>query len=328
MRKNYNIVLCLASTLLIAHGIVKALPSTLSDPLVTVFTSNGTWTKSTNAQHMVVIVINGGGGGGSGRQDASGTAGGGSGGASGSAVFWKGPASFFGSAETVIVGAGGTGGTAQTSASTDGNDGSAGGQSSFGIITPIPASGGNAGFGGTSSPSFAIPNSGTIFQLSPLGQIPNLNSAYNFGGTAGFGNTTSGTDAQPLAVYYGVPGCGGGGAGADTGTQWQGGQGSGVGDHASGAFILVPGAIGGIESGTIDGTDGNDATYQSGGFAYGGLGGGGGGGQSSGIVAGNGGKGGLGGGGGGGGAGSLNGTDSGAGGDGGDGLVIVIEYYS
>lgn len=149
--------------------------------------------------------------------------------------------------------------------------------------------------------------------------------------TGGFGTVTNG-GSTPGSVATGTVGkmassSGGAGAGADSVTPRTGGNGGDIQLTDSSAFLT--GGAGGIESGTINGSPGNNrvtTTSTSLGMFLGATGGGGGGGQSSGGVAGNGGNGGIPGASGGGGGGSLDGTNSGTGGDGGRGEIWVIEY--
>jgi hypothetical protein len=136
------------------------------------------------------------------------------------------------------------------------------------------------------------------------------------------------------AGYSGVATGGGGGSGATT-VPFRGGYGGGYGgynDSDEGGPIYVAPANGGIQGGTINGSNGLtfvQALSEAQGYGPGalvwGTGGGGGGGSNSGV-AGNGGNGGLGGGGGGGGGGSVNGNNSGAGGTGGNGVIIIFEF--
>jgi len=156
--------------------------------------------------------------------------------------------------------------------------------------------------------------------------MPLISSVSTLSNRAGRGTLTTGengTEQVPTAYTMFVGGNGGGGAGADTGTAYAGG--SAPGRTRVDTTVIITGAAGGIETGTINGTSGGDVDNYYGMFSTG-TSGGGGGGQSSGGSAGNGGDGGFPGGAGGGGGGSINGTNSGVGGDGHDGVVYVIEY--
>lgn len=307
---------------------------------VTKFTANGTFTKNVATKFIDVICWNGGGGGGSGRQGASGAASGGSGGAGGGVLVFSGMASYFNASESVTIGAGGTGGAAQASASTNGNDGTPGGVSALGNIFISLAGSGSTGFNngakGTSTGNVSGGAQGNY--MYPYYPIDGSTGALSIGGV---GKIIAGTTPKPVtdysstattfAVYY-IPQSGGGGAGANSVTAYQGGTGGDSIAFLTQTGFAVPdilnaGGAGGIESGTIDGGNGNDAITSSGGRYVPASGGGAGGGQSAGLVAGNGGNGGAPGAGAGGGGGSLNGTNSGAGGAGGRGEVWVIEYY-
>jgi hypothetical protein len=112
----------------------------------TIFTSSGTWTKSSWCRAVYVEVQAGGGGGGYGVGTGKTLAGGGGGGGYANALVTS-P----GSTETVTVGAGGAGGTATT--------GGAGGSSSFG--TWAVAGGGAGGPQGTSTTSSSVALGGT-----------------------------------------------------------------------------------------------------------------------------------------------------------------------
>src|SRR3989304_5707881 len=94
-----------------------------------VFTSDGLWTKPSNARWVQVIAFGGGGGGG------------GSG-----VVAWL-PASLLGVTEAVVVGPGGPGGPAVAVNDTEGNPGLSGGNSTFGLWAA--ARGGHNGDGGS-----------------------------------------------------------------------------------------------------------------------------------------------------------------------------------
>lgn len=269
--------------------------------------TGSTWTKSTNppTKYIEVYMWSGGSGGGSGRMGSSGSStGGGGGGCSG--LYAQGPASYFPSSATVTVGGGGGGGASQTTPSSNGNNGLPGGSTSLGSLTTIAPTGGNGG--NTGSPGPAVGGIGAFYgMLSIVGADGGSGSTGTGGITAStsFMQSTGGGGGSPLSISAVAGGT--------------------AGDSLS---SLLAGGVGGIETGTINGGNGNDSTAGIGALV-GGTGGGGGGGVNSGSTAGIGGNGGFpGGGGGGGGSGSiLLSVSSGAGGAGGDGYMIIIEYF-
>ncbi len=278
--------------------------------------SPATWTKDARTQYIKLYLWGGGGGGGSGRQGASTTSSGGGGGASGGSIYWEGPASAFNTTETVVIGAGGAGGAAQASINTNGNPGAVQTITSFGNLETLI---GTAAAGGT---TIAVSGGGAS---KNDGVWSSQQTLFN-GGT---GNVTSGgaassTDMTITGSSY-SPTPGGGGAGADSASARTGGVG-GLIRKLDNSTTLVAGGAGGVETGTINGSNGN-VPLTTGGVLTAGTGAGGGGGQKSGGAAGNGGNGAVPGGGGGGGGGSLNGTSSGAGGNGGNGRVLIIELF-
>lgn len=293
--------------------------------LVTKYTANNTWSKNSKTQFITVISWNGGAGGGSGRQGSTTAAGGGSGGAPCGNSVWTFLASAFNSSETVTIGGGGAGGLTQGSAANNGNVGTIGSPTTIGNIrSGIVASGFGLGgttttaAGGVQTPSYILGSTNAVQTNGPAGG--------DGGNTTGTNGTvvTFGASANPIYSN----GSGGGGSGADTGTARQAGNGGGIimASNIS-SNVISAGGAGGIETGTINGTDGNVSISTTGGRYIGGTGGGGGGGQKSGGSAGIGGAGGIVGGGGGGGGGSIDGTTSGAGGAGARGELWVIEYF-
>lgn len=301
----------------------SALPTGSTAILVTTYNvsdSPATWNKNANTKYIAVFGWAGGGGGGSGRKGSSTAAGGGGGGGSGGFFYLHGPSTFFNNSESVVIGAGGGGGGAQSSDANNGINGSPGNLSSFGNMVAPP---GNFGLGGTTtSASFG---QGT----NPEYGVGTTTSAVV--GRGGNGTNTAGS----IGVGYGTPSSyftatgGGGGGGADTGTARAGGAGGQI-TNFSGTVIMA-GAAGGLEGGTINGSLGT-AQRTTGGLIGGAGGGGGGGGYSVGAggatAGGTGGNGNVPGGGGGGGGGGISTVaNSGAGGDGGNGRVIVIEYF-
>lgn len=294
--------------------------------LVTPFLTSGTWTKNANTINVTVIGWNGGGGGGSGRQGSTAASGGGGGGGCGGSFYLSRPASFFGNSETVTIGAGGAGGLTQGSAASNGNSGGASNVSSLGnLFVPPPSGTAGSGGGGTTSAGTAGGGIGCITDLTAyIANTLQSGAGSNLSGAAGNSSNTTSTTNQPLNIS---PTGSGGGGGGDTATNRSGGIGGAILSLGLvGQLTLLAGGTGGLESGTINGGDGNPG-FTTGGIITGGTGGGGGGGQKSGLVAGTGGKGGLPGGPGGGGGGSITGTTSGIGGAGGNGKIIVIEYF-
>lgn len=294
--------------------------------LVTIYNASTTWTKNSLTVYVTAIIVSGGGGGGSGAVGVTGAAGGGGGGG-GSPVMivHRTPAAAFGSTEAVVIGTGGAGGIAASIAGS-GNVGIIGIASSFGSLIGTPGGAGTAGLtSGTSATSTASVASDTWVWgsgsgtgvVGVLGQGGALSTGVN-------GSTGTATLNGLITSMFIFPSGGAGGGGANSATARQGGVGGVCRDSAN--VTITAGGTGGIESGTINGGQGNVSVNKLG-FFVGGTGGGGGGGQKTGLVAGIGGTGGQAGGGGGGGGGSLTGTNSGAGGVGGAGQVIIIEWF-
>lgn len=326
--------------------------------ITTTFNTPGsfTWTKNINTSYVEVWGWCGGGGGGSGAATALNNQGGGGGG-SGSFFRFKGPSSFFGATETVVVGQGGTGGASVTSG--NGNNGTNGTISSFGkIIVPLVVNNAVANstisslnqFGaGGGAPSFVFGYSGGIFTddaglilnsgnsnfqySAPVAGIAPTNTIHGGGGgsfVAGANGLSVGGYAPyglpsrgSFAFMYMLPTSGGQGGSVDPSLNYYNG---GTGGNIFGfdtTTVLAAGGTAGVASGSTNGGNGN-AMPSSGGLVFGGTGGGGG--ASDPNLGGNGGDGGFPGGGGGGGGAASVGKPSGAGGNGAGGLVIVIEW--
>jgi len=282
---------------------------------ITTYTSSGTWTKDPRTSYVRVIGWGSGGGGGSGRKGASTAAGGGGGGAGGSGIYFDGPASYFGSSETVTIGALSAGGAAQTVDLTDGIAGSLQNVSAFGNYTT--KAGTTAGLGGNTLTA----NGGSVG--TGAGYTPPIVSP----GAGGGGRNVTGNSATTLGSSgtYLCGSSGGGGGGYDVGSKRTGGTGASFVDVNS--VTLLAGGIAGDESGNINGGNGNPS-LTTGAVVMGGTGGGGGGGPFAGTTAGNGGDGAIPGGAGGGGGGGISTvSNSGAGGNGARGQITVIEFF-
>lgn len=288
--------------------------------LVTTFDASGTWTKSTNPPTKLVdvYIFGGGGGGGSGRRATSTTSGGGSGGSGGGGYFFSAPATFFDTSETITIGATSNGGAAQSADNTNGNPGAAPNQSTFANVGQTVAGTSKGGTTGTIGVS-GQPRSGAYTYLSGAILFANAGN-----GSQQVGSTPAAPTANQVSYLSGTGG--GGGSGYDTVTVRTAGAGGSL-YRFNGSTVILAGGTAGIETGTIDGGNGNPPP-STGGLIMGGSGGGGGGGPSAGTTAGKGGNGAIPGGGGGGGGGGINGTaNSGAGGTGAQGRIIVIEHF-
>jgi hypothetical protein len=316
-----------------------------------------TWTKNVDTSYVEIWAWCGGGGGGSGSSQALNNTGGGGGG-SGSFFRFKGPASFFGATETVVVGAGGTGGASVSSGV--GNNGATGTASSFGNIQ-VPVCVNNAvanatlsslqqyGLGG-GGPGFIAGYSGGIF-TDDAGLIYNAgNSNFQYsvpvagitatptlhgGGAGSFAIGANGLSVGGLAPYglpfrgsfgfmFMLPTSGGQGGSISSSpiNYFNGGTGGSVLGFNT-TTVISAGGTAGVAGGATTGGNGN-VMPSSGGLVFGGTGGGGG--AADPNLGGNGGNGGFPGGGGGGGGAASAGKPSGAGGNGAGGLVIVIEW--
>lgn len=220
-------VLAAGSNMSIAGGVINTYGRTIIN--VTRFTSDGTWTKPSGCNAVIVEVIGGGGVSGSASNAAAGA--GGSGGAYSMNYITSGLAA----TEAVTVGSGGTGGAAGV------NAGASGGDSSFGAHIVVE--------GGDGGAAMAF---GTAIALVAGGAIPGITTTSGTvlatgGGPGGVGMRLSGTVA--LSGYGGsskqavniqqsgavsgdgttstVRGIGGSGAVSTDGTNYAGGNGSG-----------------------------------------------------------------------------------------------------
>jgi hypothetical protein len=292
------------------HSVTAAQAGAARSVDIQEFTSDGSWTKPTNAKRVHVLMWGGGGGGGSGAGDSAtfDSGGGGGAGAVGAECWWD--ADDLSSSETVTVGAAGAGGAAVTYGG--GNAGVDGGDTDFNGVT---AKGGNSGSAGseTAGAGGTIKIANSLVISGPYG-LPT-------DGTIG-GNAAAAPTAANKHSFGGGGGGGGGGNNPQISTDFAGALGGGP------IFNTVTTGSGGSKGVANGGNGGNGAAALSDKFA--GSGGGGGGGNYDGA-GGDGGDGGLpGGGGGGGGAGYSAGsgvTSGGAGGAGGSGLVRIITYF-
>jgi hypothetical protein len=273
-----------------------------------------TWTKPANAKWVQFLLFGGGGGGGSGGRYAttSNRYGGGGGGGAG-ACFGYINASYLGSTETVVVGAGGSGGASVSVDTTVGSPGTIGGITSFSLFK---STGGNFGSGGTTTGG----SGGT--------STTSINFSNGFvNGAAGAGSLTTGGSGTTTSNIYpcSVGGGGGAGAAASSTAMAGGGAGAGLGTSAtvSGLITAIAGGTAGNPAVPTPAGNGVSASSQ---YVVGGTGGGGGYYKTS--TAGNaGGSGGWPGGGGGGGGAADNGFSSGAGGSGANGYAVIITYF-
>jgi len=278
---------------------------------------SGVWTGNLPSwvRFVEARIICGGQGGGSGRRGAAGTnrfGGGGGPGAVGTIV-QLGPISP--SASCVVnVGAGGAGGASVASDNTDGNNGSTGGQSSIDVDGLLHA---------VLGVNFTTTGRGGTAASGPVSAVPSNNLMISIPGSASsISGVPDHVPFQPLSIWGGVGGCGGGGI--DSSNIARAGSGFNAATNFS-AVIALHGTL--RFGGSAGGGAGNSAASPNNlssltGYV-GNWGGSGGGGNAAGA-GGNGGDGSFPGGGGGGGGASVNGFNSGAGGNGGDGMVSLL----
>lgn len=214
-------------------------PGVVSVAAITVFTSSGTWTKSTLSPKFIRVTVVGPGGGGGGcaapGASAAASGSGGGGGEWGQKIIL---AASLGATETVTVGSGGSGGTAGNN---NGSDGSS--ASSFGShISAAPGSGGSGGAATTGSNISAGGAGGTggsggsVYVKGESGGVGRVLGGSllftNNGGSSkmGFGPVSSGTGTGITGQSYGA---GGSGANQSSGNPAQAG-----GDGADGVVIV------------------------------------------------------------------------------------------
>ncbi len=224
-----------------ANGFVSSVGGSGVQVVTQVFSSNGTYTPTTDMKYCIAEVVGGGAGGG-GVNSGIGTSGGGGGGAGGYAreTF---TAATIGASQAVTIGAAGAGGAAGA------NPGAAGGTTTLGAL--LQATGGAGGAAGEAIPRNSTTSAGGIGGVGTLGDI-NTNGApggYAFGvssgGTVasaggaggssffGGGAVSTSTTVTTLAGVAGTS-AGGGGSGAA-----QAGGATGAGGAGFAGLIVV-----------------------------------------------------------------------------------------
>ena len=293
---------------------------TVTGTIVNVYTTPGsdTWVKPAGATMVYVCCIGGGGGGGGGGYSSTSTGVyGGSGGAGGAVTYAMLPAEFLPSSVDITVGAAGvagTGGGFGGTGTNSGTVGTAGGESKFGTF--LRASGGDGGFGGTTT------------SISEGQTPPSASTGMFSGGAGGDADDDQDSGAGGSSTRHGGGGGGGGGSYSGTTSRVPGAGGAAWAHTPIG--YTQPAA--GVNSSTVNGTNGADALqYCPDDSPTGGSGGGGGGAArtTAGLQAGRGGHGAKYGGAGGGGGAVNNVGASGRGGNGGNGAqgaVMVITF--
>jgi hypothetical protein len=282
-------------------------------PNISIFTSNGTWTKPTGAKIVEVFLIGGGGGGGSGTKgDNVSAVGGGGGGGGGGFSTYKFNSNDINSSVNVVVGLGGIGAIGQTIDQKVGFNGTSGETTKFGEYLKA-----NGGIFGRASATIAG------------GGNAGVRGEGFFGATSFVGDGTAGSTSSGVAASAWNGGAGGSGFAANSNLTVGGGA---AGNGTNNRFIYS--GINAVAGGYVMDTDNylngqNGASYMVSGWYTLGTGGGGGGASNiSNVNGGNGGNGGLYGGGGGGG-GAHRATmnilvSSGAGGNGSQGIAVII----
>jgi len=206
-------------------------PSGTPTPVVNVYTSTNTWSKSTGLKYVVVELVGGGGGGGGVHPSTDhGSGGGGGGGYSRKKI----DAASLGATETVTIGAAGSGGSGD-------NDGTAGGTTSFG--SHLSATGGGLGTKGASG---GVNGTGGAAGSGTGGDV-------NIGGQAGEGATTlstalykAGSGGDSLLGSGGLGGFvfGGGSSGSVAGTGYGAGGSGNAQDSGSSSLNGAAGSPG------------------------------------------------------------------------------------
>jgi len=287
-----------------------ATPTTLgitTQPLVTVFTANGTWTARNSTSMVLVFLFGAGGGGGAGFLTATGTSGSGGGGGGGAACRrWIGPVGLLGNAASVVIGAGGLGGLIS------GNNGAPGATSTFTAAVVISAPGGGGGSAGSAAASGGGGGAGYIAGGNASGGTGGSGGGLNGEGGGGSGVTGG---YQFDVIYYGAGGSGtsalgiprfggftvGGPPGGASGRGYDTGVPTSTGSLSRGSIVLAPNEF---PVGPLAGDAGNCFASANGGMGGAGIFGGGAGGGGS----------------------ALTGFTPGSGGTGGNGYCMVVEW--